>query len=44
MLYEVITMCSTKALLVGDANEVALIKTYRAATKGKGISTQPMGW
>ena len=24
------SMCSTKALLVGDANEVALIKTYRA--------------
>ena len=37
-------MCSTKALLVGDADEVALVKTYRAATQGKGISTEPMGW
>ena len=38
------SMCSTKALLVGDANEVALIKTYRAASKGKGITTDSYGW
>jgi len=38
------SMCSTKALLVGDSDEVALIKTYRAASQGKGIATEPMGW
>lgn len=38
------SMCSTKALLVGDANEVALIKTYRATHKGKGIATDSYGW
>ena len=37
-------MCSTKALLVGDADEVALIKTYRAATQSKGIATDAYGW
>lgn len=38
------SMCSTKALLVGDANEVALIKTYRSVHKGKGIATDSYGW
>lgn len=38
------SMCSTKALLVGDSNEVALIKTYRATHKGKGIATDSYGW
>ena len=38
------SMCSTKALLVGDANEVALIKTYRATSQGKGIATESYGW
>jgi formate dehydrogenase iron-sulfur subunit len=37
-------MCSTKALLVGDADEVALIKTYRSVAKGQGISTDSYGW
>ena len=38
------SMCSTKALLVGDANEVALIKTYRASSQSKGIATESYGW
>ncbi|MFA7084763.1 MAG: formate dehydrogenase FDH3 subunit beta [Arcobacteraceae bacterium] len=38
------SMCSTKALLVGDSHEVALIKTYRSVKKGQGISTDSYGW
>ncbi len=38
------SMCSTKALLVGDANEIAKIKTFRAVNKGKGIATPSYGW
>lgn len=38
------SMCSTKALLVGDSHEVAAIKTYRAVAQKKGISTQSYGW
>ncbi len=37
-------MCSTKALLVGNATEVAEIYRTRVLSAGHGAKTQPYGW
>ena len=37
-------MCSTKALLVGDAQEVANIYRARVSSKGKGVQSAPNSW
>lgn len=37
-------MCSTKALLVGESNEVSNIYRSRVASRGKGVQSQPFGW
>ena len=37
-------MCSTKALIVGEATEVANIYRTRVASKGKGVQSAPYGW
>ncbi len=37
-------MCSTKALIVGDAQEVSKIYRVRTASKGKGVQSAPYGW
>ena len=38
------SMCSTKALIVGDALEVANIYRARVASKGHGVQGMPYGW
>jgi formate dehydrogenase iron-sulfur subunit len=37
-------MCSTKALLVGEAQEVAKIYRQRVSSYGKGVQSAPYGW
>ncbi|RXK16919.1 formate dehydrogenase, partial [Malaciobacter mytili LMG 24559] len=37
-------MCSTKALLVGDAQEVSKIYRERVLSRGHGVQTSPMTW
>ncbi len=37
-------MCSTKALLAGDSDEVSSIFLTRVASKGKGTPKAPYGW
>ena len=37
-------MCSTKALLVGDAQSVATIYRQRVTARGHGVQTGPYGW
>jgi formate dehydrogenase iron-sulfur subunit len=37
-------MCSTKALLVGDAQEVSEIYRDRVLARGHGVQTNPYGW
>ncbi len=38
------SMCSTKALLVGDAQEVTKIYRERVLSRGHGVQTSPMTW
>jgi hypothetical protein len=37
-------MCSTKALIAGDADEVAKIFDARKAKRGVGTTLKPYGW
>ncbi len=37
-------MCSTKALLVGDAQDVSEIYRDRVLARGHGVQTNPYGW
>ena len=37
-------MCSTKALLVGESNEISKIYRERVLSVGHGVKTQPYGW
>jgi len=37
-------MCSTKALIVGDEQEVSKIYRTRVASRGKGVQSAPYGW
>jgi formate dehydrogenase iron-sulfur subunit len=37
-------MCSTKALIVGDEQEVSKIYRERIASKGHGVQSAPYGW
>ncbi len=37
-------MCSTKALIVGDEQEVSKIYRKRVASRGKGVQGAPYGW
>jgi len=37
-------MCSTKALIVGDEQEVSKIYRTRVASRGKGVQGAPYGW
>ena len=37
-------MCSTKALLVGDGEDVSKIYRERVASRGHGVQTRPYGW
>jgi formate dehydrogenase iron-sulfur subunit len=38
------SMCSTKALIAGDASEVDKIYEYRTAKRGENTSLKPYGW
>lgn len=38
------SMCATKALIVGEANEVADIYRKRISSFGKGVQSAPYGW
>ena len=38
------SMCSTKALLVGDAESVANIYRERVISFGHGVQSMPYGW
>lgn len=37
-------MCSTKALIVGDEQEVSKIYRERVMSRGKGVQSAPYGW
>lgn len=37
-------MCSTKALVVGDEQEVSKVYRERVASRGKGVQSAPYGW
>ncbi len=37
-------MCSTKALIVGDEQEVSKIYRKRVMSRGKGVQSAPYGW
>ena len=37
-------MCSTKALIVGDEQEVSKIYRQRVMSRGKGVQSAPYGW
>ncbi len=37
-------MCSTKALLVGDSQDVAQVYRERVASRGHGVQSAPYGW
>lgn len=37
-------MCSTKALLVGDSEDVSKVYRERVTSRGKGVQSAPYGW